>query len=315
MKTNKARIRLVGFLISVMMISMTYLNYEEYITTYTIQDRITQGYDKAYKELMKSIYINLKADSQNKTDRLAKEIKTELISAYSDDMDTFKSDYLEPLPESELVKVIDTIINSDTNRYFHVESDANDMFVVSNIGIVSDKSQDCSVYGITRSFEDEVTMHFNKSLANQAIDSILKGQTNDVFWQFRNTRKLKKPELTTMDLDRVFDMTLEQIKDYEFLTITYIDQDQDITGRDYVSANGIAQDNNRLILVQGFNLYEQITQSKLNESFIKIEKEKHHQIDLMTEHRKGIVTKIIMSTALLISTFVTISVLLNRGDD
>lgn len=313
---NKSNIRLVYILIAILLTVNVYLNYEEIQYSFVLQDRIIEGYNKAEKEMMSTIYNSLHEKAQNKTDRLSQEIKDGLLEEYNGDYDLFIFDYTEPQDNSILVNVIDDVISSPENKYFrNVVSDANDMFVASNIGIVSDRSQDCSVYGITRDFEQEISMHFNKYLATQAIDAMLEGRTAGVFWQFRNFRGLDYPEVKIMNIDTLLQLPLEELKDYEFLVVSYIDDGEDMLGNSYVAANGQQQDNYRLIVVQGFNIYEQITETRYNESFIRLTKEKESQIKLMEEYRRGLLIKIVLSNILLIMTFITIATLLNRSEE
>ena len=279
-KINK--IATSGIIIMVTLMTVFFSMYKEYEYTFTREERLRENTAMIEMEFRKAIYQSLKLEAQVKTDRVASDIRRELIKNYKDDLNKFKHEYEHPTVDSTLITTIDKIIHSEENRFFHIESDSNDMFVASKIGIVSDKSEDCSTFGITRTYKDEISMHYNKSLAKKAIDSLIVGNETDVFWRFRNTMSKGQNDtnIKEMDINMVLKLPLEELKDYEFLTYTYIDKYNDILGVTDVNAIGQKQDSKKLIVVQGFNLYDHI-KANYSSSYKYIDSVMNNQLDIL----------------------------------
>lgn len=301
----------VGLVILMFSSAMFYLMYQEYQYTFVREERVLEGSNLAKTELNNAIYTALKRETQTKVNMIADEIRSDLLTNYGNNISKFTEDYNYPTEDSILVTTIDKIIHSDNNRFYYVESDSNDMFVASKNGVISDKSQDCSVFGITRTYEQEISMHFNKKLAKQAINSMVLADKSDIFWRFKNTTPNKDIGLREMDIDKVLSLSLHEIKDYEFLSVTYIDRYGDILGVENVSLTGQQQDSKQLIVVQGFNLYEHIQEDfKLN--YIHLEKNEQQQLELIKENRRGIVIKLVLMMTTTFISFFFIAVVQNN---
>ena len=311
MNKSKKEISTVGVIITLLLITFFYLTYEEYEYTYQTEQRIQESYDIAITELNTSIYKSLKRESELKATKVAKEIRVELLKQYGDDLSKFAKEYDYLEEDSILMTTIDNVIHSEENRFFHIETDANDMFVLSNNGVVSDKSQDCSTFGSTREYADEISMHFNKKLAEQAVDAMLLGNESDIFWRFRNTTFDKNIRLDKMNIEEALKLPLKDLKDYEFLSVTYIDKYVDILGRQDVTSKGIKQDTRKLIVVQGFNLYEQI-QDEFKPSYVRIERNMKTQLLLMEENRNMIKQKLVITSVLIFVCFFAMAIIQNH---
>lgn len=192
-----------------------------------------------------------------------------------------------------------------------MENDSNDMFVATENGIALDKSGDCSVkFGFVRNFAEEISMHHNKILAEQAIEGMLGGKDN-LFWRFRNSEKSNKDiGLKKMDLNTVLSLSPDEMKDYEFLAVSYIDRYKDITGIDDVTSTGHKQNTRKLMVVQGFNLSDQI-QVEFKDSYARIEKDREVQLSVLAENRRAIVIELVVLMGSIFISFFAISALYN----
>ena len=104
-------------------------------------------------------------------------------------------------------------------------------------------------------------MHTNKDLANEAIDSIVNPRANrEIFWEFLPSSNPNHIMLNKMDMEglkEVFLMEgLDGLSTYEFLSVSYITERGDVFGVDDVDSVGHTQENDKLIVVQGFNLVD-----------------------------------------------------------
>lgn len=295
-----------------MLVVMFFLVYQEYEYTYTREERVIESTKLAENELTKSLYLSFKRDAQEKVDRVAKEVREGLIDSYGTDIETFANDYNNPTEQSVLVTSIDKAISDEDNRFFYVESDSNDMFALSKNQILADQSTDCSIEGESaRILESEIGKHFNKHLAKQSMESLISGKNNNIFWQYTNHAKAKKPRLRIMDINKVLALPLEELKDYEFLTVSYIDKYGDILGVDDISNMGVKNDSKKLMIVQGFNLYEQVEQD-FKPSYTRLHKNQKMQLAIIEESRKGLFSKVVLMMALIIISFFAMAVIQNK---
>jgi hypothetical protein len=145
--------------------------------------------------------------------------------------------------------------------FFLIEkSDSDDPFLISDIGVVSDFSLDCSSDQRSRNFNDEVNLHWNKDLANKAIKEILSSGdsiSRALFWQF-NKQENSDFLVKNLDMNELEDLYkkhgVDFLRSLEFLEFYCIDGKVDIFGTPYASENP----SKRLIVVQGFNPVKQI---------------------------------------------------------
>lgn len=302
------KIATIGMIILSLLIVVFFLFYQEYEYTHKREARVIETTKLAENELNKTVYQALKRDAQEKTDRVALEIRQNLISNYGDNLDKFGDDYNNPTENTILVKTIDDVINSDKNRFFYVESDANDMFALSTKRVIADQSNDCSVEdGVVRMLEDEIPSHYNPRLARQSIEGLINGSDSHLFWRYKNTTKTNDIGLKEMDIDKVLKLPLSQLKDYEFLTVSYIDKYGDILGDKDVSLMGSKNDTKKLMIVQGFNLYEQI-ESEFKSSYTRIYKNEKMQLAIIEESRREIATKLFVMVFLVLVSFVSMAI-------
>ena len=301
MSRLKKEVSTIGVIISILLCTFFYLMYQEYEYTYTVEKRQNETSSLAVRELNTSIYKALKRESQLKVNIIAEDIRLDLLRNYNGDLSVFAREYDNPSEDTVLISTINNVINDSRkkNRYFHIENDANDVFVLSKNGVVFDKSETRSHLNGNRSYEEEISKHFNKELAEQSINGILLNNRDDVFWRLKNSTFSNDVGLKQMDINEVLSLPLDKLKDYEFLSVAYIDKYGDILGVDDVSAVGVKQDSRKLMIVQGFNLYEHI-QRDFRDSYVQIEKNHKLQVALIEENRLRIVQKLIAITMLIL---------------
>lgn len=293
--------------------AITFLTHKNREHTFEQEENIETATETSRVEMNRAIYESLLREATDKTDRVAKEIRAKLVNGYGENTEEFAADYEYPTEGSVLVKSIDEVIHSEENRFFHIENDANDMFVASTNGIVSDKSQDCSTYGITRTYDEEVSMHFNKYLAKDAIRGMQMAEPN-LFWRFKGPIGSKDVGLKKMDIDKVLSLPIEDLKDYEFLAVSYIDRYGDILGTEDVNAIGQKQDSKKLIVVQGFNLYDHI-KANYKSGYLKIDKERAVQLAIVKEDRKKIEIEGVLLFAVALASLLSVYVIQEGSPD
>lgn len=114
-----------------------------------------------------------------------------------------------------------------------------------------------------RLFENERTVQWNKLLYDNAIKNIFNQTGNitaiETFASDNNNHiKIKGP--TKPELEKVYKAEgIEGLENYQFLVPAYITDDGDIFGQKDFD-KGLIQQNHKFIVIQEFNLYDQIKQ-------------------------------------------------------
>jgi hypothetical protein len=245
-----------------------------YVTDYTEikSQKEISNLKEAYWEFVHSILIENWDKGLNQAQDVANEIEEELINVYKNDFNKFREDITNPTLNCPFIKIsakkIEGVyLNRDYNNSIIVNRDSNDVFVSTKFGIGPDLSEDCSLCKTElkgksmRDWNIEYQKHYNKTLALEAQKIIISG--NEInFWEFTNNlnpnhKKITKP--TLKELKQMFYTEgLEGIKCYEFLPTVRIMENMDLTGIKDVNELGIKNQNHKINVTQGFNLYQQL---------------------------------------------------------
>lgn len=163
----------------------------------------------------------------------------------------------------------------------NVMNDCNSLFVATKKGVISDLTLSHAVpLGRDRSWESEIERHYNKPLARQSVDALLKQSEGTIFWEFSNLaceRHDSTESMTIYDLKQVYlSDGLDGLAHYNFLVASYIEKYGDILDSPDTTTRGEEVDNDKIIVVQRFNLADQIRNDKIKDRYLStlIEKEK-----------------------------------------
>jgi hypothetical protein len=264
-------------------------------------------------ELIELSYNSIKREAQFRADALKQSMRNEIVEAYKNNWNQYVYDYDNPSETTKLDKISAENLGLPLYKYMYVKShqDSNDMFILSSNGIRNDLSIDSSAKGYIRTFDNEYAMHFNPELGKQAVSAILSNKKTDIFWQRTNTAGAKTPTITNMNIENLFYVDkLEDIRDIECLVYSTIDDYGDITGVKDVSVLGQKQDNRKLYIVQGFNLYDQIQEQYIIE-FKNLDTDYERQLAELQSRKDGIMLKFGFLTITILVTFIALSSLQN----
>lgn len=167
------------------------------------------------------------------------------------------------------------ILNNDINgKFLNVDNDNNDLFILSTWQeivdidlkgmVITDKSVNCMGNGKPRYFNTELLKHYNYELGYDALKRILGQNKNEViFWEYLpsdNPNHIKLKVCSLEGMKQVYQKEgIEGIKNYEILIPMYINDNTDIFGTEKVDNLGsYNKDNRQIIVVQGFNLYDEM---------------------------------------------------------
>ena len=192
--------------------------------------------------------------AQLQADSITKNIESDINKEYSNSS-RLLLDLSSPHSSTKLSSILSKNIEG---KYLNVKNDDNDPFVAMRWGIIADKSLNCSEGKEVRTWEEEIKLHWNHALAEDAIRKLYNQDKNIKFWEFKTPRNPSHMAITSAsweNLEKVYKQEgMAGLEGYEILAASYVRNDSDILGKPDVNNMGIRQENYKLIVVQGFNI-------------------------------------------------------------
>lgn len=202
--------------------------------------------------------------AQIRADSIRDNIERELRSTYKDNMDLLKAEIESNNSENKFASILRKNIQGS---YLFVENGNNDPFIATLHGIISDLSENSAREdGQERDYKSEIVFHANKAAAEKAISKIVNQDTNDlIIWEFLKSPDKNHTVRNSLNIDVLKEVFLTEgvkgLSTYEFLTPSYIRKYSDIFGVPNISTSGYKIENNKIIIVQGFNIVDQLKHS------------------------------------------------------
>lgn len=233
-------------------------------TTEQAQRNIEVINDMEWKFILDTVQEN-REKAQLMSDNMVKTIERETYKEYPD-LSVLNKEFADNTPNTKFSQIIRSTF---TGVYMNnIVNDGNDPWAAMSWGISGDFSPNCSKFGDRRTWDIEIDQHANKILAKQAIDSMLIMSDKVIFWEYLPSDDPNHMMINTMSLDelkKVFDSEgINGLKTYEFLSISYMTSKGDIFGVPDVGSGGIKNVNDKVIVSQGFNLYDQLMKDHSN---------------------------------------------------
>jgi len=219
-----------------------------------------------------SFILSVLENNEDKANIQANLVKNDIIkdinTSYKDNKIQLKYDLDNMNTNNELSKIFDSNIRG---KYINIDNDNNDIFVLSTWGqnnidingrIIYDKSFNCAIYGDTRSFDTELSMHYNYNIAYNSLKNIIdQNKEKPIVWEYLSSTNPNHKKIdygTLSELKEVYIKEgIEGLKTYEVLNPVYINDKDDVLGTDVITNSGLHnQDNRQFVLVQGFSLYD-----------------------------------------------------------
>lgn len=252
------------------------------------------------------IYLDeLKTEAYNNAMKVSNNIENDIkdianIRKLKDDMDN-------NIIPSELYDILES--NAKGVKLGDIDNTRNGIFILSNSKVLVDfnyerlNMQDSKQ---ERTFEHEKSIQWNKELYDNAITNILnKNNVTIAIETIPNDNRdhIKITDVSEKELKKVYIAEgIEGFKTYQFLVPAYITEDGDIFGQKDIN-KGTIQKNHKFIVIQEFNLYDQIMEN--HDEFAETLTEK----ELLSEHAVA-VNVLNVFGCLLIGSYLIIIVLL-----
>jgi len=198
----------------------------------------------------------------NQAKVVAEDIMSKLKLAYPD-MQIMKYEFEHPqeIDDPEYLRIIKQSIQG---VYFQrIDNDENDLFVCNRKGIIMDLST--STASSQSDWGSIYSRSVNPSLSKNAVALLFNHSTNMVYWEHHmyHITDEKLPRLpSSPSIDALREVYMQYgvggLKHVQFLAPAYITDTGDIFGVEDISVRGTVTNNHKIVVIQTFNLYEQL---------------------------------------------------------
>lgn len=211
-------------------------------------------FEKIYSEMQL-----LRSQSYDNCKSVTKDIEKDLRKL---DLDILKDNMDNGIITDEVYEIIEKHArNVSLNG---IDNYKNGITVMTQAGVLEDFNYERANGKEVRSWENEIEMAWNKDLEKDAINKILIHASKRIIAMEKNYMgkdHMMIPEMTKENLKKVFLAEgIEGLRNYQFKVACYITETGDIFGQEDI-VHGIKQDTHKLIIVQEFNLYDQLQQA------------------------------------------------------
>ena len=255
------RKKIVSTLSVLIMILLIMSGVNEFSNFLNNQANFNKNIDTINEESKKYIYT-LIYDAQDKNKILlenkALNLQNIILNEYSDNS-LLENDIKNPTDNSKLSKIFDKELH---NKNIIVGSMDKILWNRTYGEYSMDLKDDYTL-------EDVIYKTYNKELSKEAIDTILKlnSQKNDfIIWKSGKSNI----EISNNNIDELlnelqkYNYDINELKGYDILIPVYITEDGDILGVKDVDMIGRYNDNCKMVLVQKLNLYDILSPNKYN---------------------------------------------------
>lgn len=271
-KTQNKLIAVIMLIIMIMLTS-TFLGYKFVVSEMkdANQNSVESMWDTEFNKVLLLI-DDLYSESYTHITPIAKNIEEDIREAYNNDMNKLKIE----LDNNNYLNLSKIISKSIKGKYLlGINNDSNDIFVATTKSIICDFSYDTAgSKDEDRSWSRFISTSSNPELARECANALLIKQGGIIFYEYGPALENHKL-IQTMDINSLKEIIINEgldgLKNYRFLVPTYITDDGDIFGQKDIVA-GIRYNNYKLIIIQEFNLYDQIKENypdKFNFSYIQ----------------------------------------------
>lgn len=320
MNNSKTYIR---YLLIILLFPIIALIAESYQTYYDIQyikvhyqSDITKIDDRKWDLIENSINENI-SKATIETKYIKNNIISDIYLSYGNNLNNLYTDLIER-KDSPIFYIFNKEID---NVYLNNNSENNRVFIADKTGILADKGFVASNKD-SRDWKTEINSKSNSNLAKISINNILSEQPELSIWESNNinpnieNNSLTYPSLTELKT-MYFKYGYLAFKNYNILVPAYITKDGDIFGIPDVNDHGIKNNNNKIIIIQEFNIYDCIAvhKSVLDKYDNTIAQYKENEQQLVNEK----IYEFIFMTIILVTTFAIVLIVadicIKRGGD
>ena len=260
LKHKSIQARLMTICMIGAMIVVLLLNYIIDGIKETEEDTIKSMKSETYDHMIDHMDILIKDASSNIrciSKSIEKDIKQSNMNSIKDELD--KGEFSE-----ELYDIIRK--NIDNKNFNDINNFRNGIVVITPNGIYEDLNISRASDSEIRNWEYEIDRAYNKELESDAINKLLTHSNDIIITEPNNLlpKGTKHRLIDTYDKEKIREIYLsegiEGLKNYQIWVPVYITDSGDIFGQKDI-INGKKQPTHKIIVIQEFNLYDQIKET------------------------------------------------------
>ncbi len=298
MKSKKPSIILGLMIFSILIFSSSVFLYRNIVNT--IKDTQNESELQLKTATFDSIYMymnSLISQANNDVTDVGDNIKKDLLTLSSEDLQKMQDDMDNQIYNDTLNDIIYKNTNGECLN--GINNHKNGILVFSDDGVIEDynyrraeSEKDSEKSNTTiRTWEYDINHAYNKNLAKSSVDKLLNRTSGIIAFEsydlidssslLNAEQHILISEFNYSNLKKVYlKEGLEGLRNYQIYVPYYITDSGDIFGKEDI-VHGVRQDNNKLIIVQEFNLWDQLKNNSQfidNEKTIKLVDEKHNEV-------------------------------------
>lgn len=229
--------------------------------------------EEQFKVIWSSMH-NLQLQSEKEVSRISSQIQEDILALPEDKLKRMQYDMTNNIHNNDLHIIL--MRNIENQSLNDINNHRNGLVVMSTKGYMEDfnyrRANSVSTHDSDsfRVWKDSIENSYNKELEQNAIDKMLNRTSGIIALEsydlVKNNDHIKIKEMNYESLLEVFLAEgMEGLRNYQIFVPYYITDIGDIFGVPDIS-QGIMVSNNKIIIVQEFNLYDQIMANQ-NEIF------------------------------------------------
>ena len=211
---------------------------------------------------------NLQLQADKEITEISKNIEKDILSLSSEELKKIQHDMSNNISNSKLHEIFTS--NIEGVNFNGINNHMNSVVIINNNGYLEDYNYyraSAPNESNVREWKVDLENSYNKELEKDAIDKILNRNSGIIALESYNLLKQDHIMIEEMTYESLLNVYLNEgiqgLRNYQIFVPYYITDFGDIFGiPDMI--HGTKVDNNKLIIVQEFNLYDQITYNKDN---------------------------------------------------
>lgn len=268
---------IIGIMIFVILaFSSSVFGYKNLITLVKENcQKTTEAFKEEQFKVLWSSLNNLQLQSEKEISKISEDIEKDILALSDEDLDKLHHDMTNNIHNQDLHEIL--MKNIEHQNLNGIKNHRNGVVVLSAEGymedfnyrranLISDDHESSF-----REWDDIIKNSYNETLERNAIEKLLNRTSGIIALEsydlVGNDNHIKIKEMNYESLLRVFLAEgMEGLRNYQIFVPYYITDIGDIFGTPDIS-QGIKVDNNKIIVVQEFNLYDQIMMTDTSELF------------------------------------------------
>ncbi len=227
-------------------------------------------------------------------------------------LNDLKHDMDKDIIPNELYNILES--NSKHINLGNINNTRNGILILNNEKVLVDfnyKRVRNNGSRLNRTFENEKNNNWNKDLYNNAIEKIINRSISgsmiaiETYPSTDENHKMIK-NASYKEFEKIYVKEgIDALEQYQFLVPAYITEDGDIFGQKDID-KGISQNNHKFIVIQEFNLIDQIR--KYHPEFMYNDDE----VAMMSEHQSAVNILYILGILLMITWLIIVLIFINE---